>query len=54
MREVGFGGLRAGVGSRPKKYEGEVIRQYLKQLHITEDITLDNKVWKLRIKVDSK
>ncbi|KAG5572676.1 hypothetical protein H5410_062442 [Solanum commersonii] len=28
---------------RPKKYSGEVIRQDMTQLHITEEMTLDRK-----------
>ncbi|KAG5593625.1 hypothetical protein H5410_034857 [Solanum commersonii] len=36
---------------RPKKYWGEVIRQDLAQLHLTEDMTLDRKEWRSRIKV---
>ncbi|KAG5625059.1 hypothetical protein H5410_010277 [Solanum commersonii] len=35
-------GTRRGRG-RPKKYWGEVIRQDLAQLHLTEDMTLDRK-----------
>ncbi|KAG5594321.1 hypothetical protein H5410_035553 [Solanum commersonii] len=41
---------RRGRG-RPKKYWGEVIRQDLAQLHLTEDMTLDRKEWRSRIKV---
>ncbi|KAL3368566.1 hypothetical protein AABB24_009429, partial [Solanum stoloniferum] len=44
-------GTRRGRG-RPKKYWGEVIRQDLAQLHITEDMTLDRKEWRSRIKVE--
>ncbi|KAG5584745.1 hypothetical protein H5410_045179 [Solanum commersonii] len=44
-------GTRRGRG-RPKKYWGEVIRQDMAQLHITEDMTLDRKEWRLRIKVE--
>ncbi|KAG5586098.1 hypothetical protein H5410_046532 [Solanum commersonii] len=43
-------GTQRGRG-RPKKYWGEVIRQDLAQLHLTEDITLDRKEWRSRIKV---
>ncbi|KAG5610287.1 hypothetical protein H5410_021568, partial [Solanum commersonii] len=39
---------RRGRG-RPKKYWGEVIRQDLAQLHLTEDMTLDRKEWRSRI-----
>ncbi|KAG5611910.1 hypothetical protein H5410_023191 [Solanum commersonii] len=42
-------GHRRGRG-RPKKYWGEVIRQDLAQLHLTEDMTLDRKEWRSRIK----
>ncbi|KAG5625880.1 hypothetical protein H5410_011098 [Solanum commersonii] len=42
-------GTRSGRG-RPKKFWGEVIRQDLAQLHITEDMTLDWKEWRSRIK----
>ncbi|KAG5616435.1 hypothetical protein H5410_016259 [Solanum commersonii] len=38
-------GTRRGRG-RPKKYWGEVIRQDLAQLHLTEDMTLDRKEWR--------
>ncbi|KAG5619742.1 hypothetical protein H5410_004960, partial [Solanum commersonii] len=44
-------GTRRGKG-RPKKYWGEVIRQDLAQLHLTEDMTLDRKEWRSRIKVE--
>ncbi|WMV26024.1 hypothetical protein MTR67_019409, partial [Solanum verrucosum] len=44
-------GTRRGRG-RPRKYWGEVIRQDLAQLHITEDMTLDRKEWRSRIKVE--
>ncbi|KAG5610770.1 hypothetical protein H5410_022051 [Solanum commersonii] len=44
-------GTRRGRG-RPKKYWGEVIRQDLAQLQLTEDITLDRKEWRSRIKVE--
>ncbi|KAG5592657.1 hypothetical protein H5410_043171 [Solanum commersonii] len=40
------------VRGRPKKYWGEVIRQDLAQLHLTEDMTLDKKEWRSRIKVE--
>ncbi|WMV12452.1 hypothetical protein MTR67_005837 [Solanum verrucosum] len=43
-------GTQRGRG-RPKKYWGEVIRQDLAQLHITEEMTLDRKEWRSRIKV---
>ncbi|KAG5613703.1 hypothetical protein H5410_013527, partial [Solanum commersonii] len=44
-------GKRRGRG-RPKKYWGEVIRQDLAQLHLTEDMTLDKKEWRSRIRVE--
>ncbi|KAG5606742.1 hypothetical protein H5410_028234 [Solanum commersonii] len=47
---LGVEGTRRGRG-RPRKYWGEVIRQDLAQLHITEDMTLDRKEWRSRIKV---
>ncbi|KAG5598551.1 hypothetical protein H5410_029921 [Solanum commersonii] len=43
-------GTRRGRG-RPKKYWEEVIRQDLAMLHITEDMTLDRKEWRSRIKI---
>ncbi|KAG5606833.1 hypothetical protein H5410_028325 [Solanum commersonii] len=46
-------GTRRGRG-RPKKYWGEVIRQDLAQFHITEDMTLDRKEWRSRIKVEDR
>jgi len=36
---------------RPKKRWGEVIRQDMPQLQLTEDITLDRKVWRPRIRI---
>ncbi|KAG5586165.1 hypothetical protein H5410_046599, partial [Solanum commersonii] len=44
-------GTRRGKG-RPNKYWGEVIRQDMAQLHITEDMTLDRKEWRSCIKVE--
>ncbi|KAF3667820.1 hypothetical protein FXO37_09837 [Capsicum annuum] len=41
-------GFRRGRG-RPKKYWGEVIRRDMEQLQLTEDMTLDRKVWRTRI-----
>ncbi|KAG5613275.1 hypothetical protein H5410_024556 [Solanum commersonii] len=40
------------VRGRPKKYWGKVIRQDLAQFHLTEDMTLDRKEWRSRIKVE--
>jgi len=37
---------------RLKKYWREVIRHDMKQLQLTEDITLYRKIWRLRIRVD--
>ncbi|KAF3645330.1 putative pre-mRNA-processing factor 6-like [Capsicum annuum] len=42
-------GFKRGRG-RPKKYWGEVIRRDMKQLQLTEDMTLDRKVWRTRIR----
>ncbi|KAF3638194.1 putative pre-mRNA-processing factor 6-like [Capsicum annuum] len=41
-------GFRRGRG-KPKKYWGEVIRRDMEQLQLTEDMTLDRKVWRTRI-----
>ncbi|XP_070004357.1 uncharacterized protein [Nicotiana sylvestris] len=41
---------RRGIG-RPKKYWGEVIRQDMARLRITEDMTLDRELWRSSIKV---
>ncbi|KAF3618970.1 putative pre-mRNA-processing factor 6-like [Capsicum annuum] len=41
-------GFRRGRG-RPKKYWGEVISRDMEQLQLTEDMTLDRKVWRTRI-----
>ncbi|XP_070046951.1 uncharacterized protein [Nicotiana tomentosiformis] len=43
-------GLRRGR-CRPKKRWGEVIRQDMAQLQLTEDMTLDRKIWRSRIRV---
>ncbi|KAG5632518.1 hypothetical protein H5410_004235 [Solanum commersonii] len=43
-------GTRRGRG-RHKKYWREVIRQDLAQLHLIEDMTLDKKEWRSRIRV---
>ena len=37
---------------RPKKYWREVIRHDMEQLHLIEDMTLDRKVWRSRIRVE--
>ena len=44
-------GFRRGRG-RPKKYWREVIRHDMEQLELTEDMTLDRKVWRARIRVE--
>ncbi|KAG5581780.1 hypothetical protein H5410_052407, partial [Solanum commersonii] len=51
VKRRGADALRRGRG-RPKKYWGEVIRQDLAQLHLTEDMNLDRKEWRSRIKVE--
>ncbi|XP_070007264.1 uncharacterized protein [Nicotiana sylvestris] len=43
-------GTRRGRG-RPKKYWGEVIRQDMARLRITEDMALDRELWRSSIKV---
>lgn len=42
-------GLRRGR-NRPKKYWGVVIRQDMTNLQLTEGMTLDRKIWRLRIR----
>ncbi|KAM3341558.1 hypothetical protein P3S68_026524 [Capsicum galapagoense] len=44
-------GFRRSRG-RPKKYWREVIRHDMEQLQLTEDMTLDRKVWRLQIRVE--
>ncbi|XP_019229097.1 PREDICTED: uncharacterized protein LOC109210174 [Nicotiana attenuata] len=46
-----LGGERRGRG-RPKKSWGEVVRQDMAQLELTEDMTLDRKVWRWKIRVE--
>ena len=36
---------------RPKKYWGEVIRHDMTELNLIEDMTLDRKKWRSRIRV---
>ncbi|XP_070010119.1 uncharacterized protein [Nicotiana sylvestris] len=43
-------GTRRGRG-RPKKYWGEVIRQDMAWLHISENMALDRKAWRSSIRV---
>ncbi|KAF3674291.1 hypothetical protein FXO37_06460 [Capsicum annuum] len=38
--------------SRPKKYWIEVIRRDMKQLQLTEDMTLDRKIWRTQIRIE--
>ncbi|PHT37653.1 hypothetical protein CQW23_21226 [Capsicum baccatum] len=45
-------GFKRGRG-RPKKYWGEVIRHDIEQLQLTEDMTLDRKLWRRQIRVDA-
>ncbi|XP_070003142.1 uncharacterized protein [Nicotiana sylvestris] len=40
------------VSPRHKKYWGEVIRQDMTLLQLTEDMTLERRVWRSRIKVE--
>ena len=49
--KLALDGFRRGRG-RPKKYWREVIRWDMEQLQLTEDMTLDRKVWKTRIRVE--
>ncbi|KAM3308849.1 hypothetical protein P3S67_010593 [Capsicum chacoense] len=44
-------GFRWGRG-RPKKYWREVIRRDMKQLRLIEDMTLDRKIWRTRIRME--
>ncbi|PHT37180.1 hypothetical protein CQW23_24880 [Capsicum baccatum] len=44
-------GFRRGRG-RPKKYWGEVIRRDMEQLQLTEDMILDRKIWRTRIRAE--
>ncbi|PHT40527.1 hypothetical protein CQW23_19381 [Capsicum baccatum] len=44
-------GFRRGR-CRTKKYWGEVIRRDMEQLQLTEDMTLDRKIWKTRIRAE--
>ncbi|KAF3685402.1 putative xyloglucan glycosyltransferase 5-like [Capsicum annuum] len=44
-------GFRRGRG-RPKEYWREVIRHDMEQLQLTEDMTLDRKVWRKHIRVE--
>ncbi|PHT81284.1 hypothetical protein T459_14299 [Capsicum annuum] len=48
---LAFDGFRRGRG-RPKKYCREVIRRDMEQLQLKEDMTLDRKVWRTRIRVE--
>ena len=44
-------GFRQGRG-RPKKYWREVIRHDMEHLQLSEDMTLDRKVWRMQIRVE--
>ncbi|KAM3394451.1 hypothetical protein P3S68_003453 [Capsicum galapagoense] len=44
-------GFRRGRG-RPKKYWREVIRRDMEQLQLTEDMNLDRKIWRKRIRIE--
>ncbi|XP_075074885.1 uncharacterized protein LOC142162432 [Nicotiana tabacum] len=46
---LSIAGLRKGRG-RPKKYWGEVVRQDMSLLQLTEDMTHDRKTWRSRIR----
>ncbi|XP_009767208.2 uncharacterized protein [Nicotiana sylvestris] len=48
---LALGGLKGGK-IRPQKYWGEVIRQDLALLQFIEDMSLDRKVWRSRIRVE--
>lgn len=44
-------GFKRGTG-RPNKYWREVIRPDMEQLQLTEDMTLDRKLWRRRVRVE--
>ncbi|KAF3681174.1 putative cytosolic sulfotransferase 5-like isoform 1 [Capsicum annuum] len=44
-------GFKRGRG-RPKKYLREVIKRDMEQLHLTEDMTLDRKVWRKNTRIE--
>ncbi|KAF3680620.1 hypothetical protein FXO37_03240 [Capsicum annuum] len=46
-------GMRGRGRGRPKKYWREVIRWDMEQLQLTEDMTLDRKVWRTWIRVEA-
>jgi len=48
---LALGGERRGRG-RPKKSWGEVIMRDMAQFELTEDMTLDRRVWRLKIRVE--
>ena len=50
---LGTSTRRRGRG-RPKKRWGEVIKQDLAMLLLTEDMALDRKKWRSRIRVDER
>ena len=50
-RESSMVGMRRGR-DRPKNYWGEVIRQDMAHLQLTEDMTLDRRIWRSRIEIE--
>ena len=50
-KRLALDGFKRGRG-RPKKYWRGVIRRDLEQLRLTEDITLDRKVWRKNIRLE--
>ncbi|PHT46649.1 Caffeic acid 3-O-methyltransferase [Capsicum baccatum] len=44
-------GFRRGRGRRKKKWK-EMIRRDMEQLQLTEDMTLDRKIWRMRIRIE--
>ncbi|XP_019241233.1 PREDICTED: uncharacterized protein LOC109221222 [Nicotiana attenuata] len=48
---LALGGKRKGRG-RPKKSLGEVIRRGMAQLELIKEMTLDKRVWRLRIRAE--
>ncbi|KAF3684224.1 putative pre-mRNA-processing factor 6-like [Capsicum annuum] len=49
--KLGLDGFRRGR-SRPKKYWRDVIKWDMEQLQLTEDMTLDRKIWRARIRIE--
>ncbi|PHT80379.1 hypothetical protein T459_18431 [Capsicum annuum] len=50
-KRLALDGFRRGRG-RPKKYWREMIRRDMEQLQLTGDMTLDRKIWRMRIKIE--